>query len=89
MLETTWESRWLPDYIKSISRKTFTVYNWFLPVIRDWKCFWFLMTDKISVTKPILFCLYLENRIPKNLKVSKFANKRDRQDIRGKDKNKF
>ena len=28
--------------------------------------------------------LYLENRILKNLKVSKFANKRDKQDIRGK-----
>ena len=29
--------------------------------------------------------LYLENRITKNLKVSKFANKRDRQDIRGEE----
>ena len=38
MLETTWESRWLPDYLKNLS------------VIRDFKSLRFLMTDKHQST---------------------------------------
>ena len=37
MLETAWESRWLPDYKKELL---------VLPVIRDFKMLRFLMTDK-------------------------------------------
>ena len=47
-LETVWESRWPPDYK-----------NWFLPVIKDQKRFWFLMTDKLQSD------MYFENCIQK------------------------
>ena len=56
MLETIWESRWLPDTLKNNSgwktTKGFiieirvTKENWYLPVIRGRKGFRFLMTDK-------------------------------------------
>ena len=39
ILETVWESRWLPDYKKILV----------LPVIREFKQLRFLMTDKDSV----------------------------------------
>ena len=48
MLETAWESRWMPE-IEIISESCLYI-NWFLPVIKDQKKFWFLMTDKDSVT---------------------------------------
>ena len=76
---------------KKIS-ESFSYRQLVLPVIRDWKSFWFLMTDK---RKPKGFhqsALYIENRILKNnLKVSKVCKcKREIiQDIRGKDEKFF
>ncbi len=32
MLETIWESRWLPDYLK---KKELKYRSWFLPAIRE------------------------------------------------------
>ena len=48
MLETAWESRWLPDKCKCLPKGVYNT-NWFLPVIRGQKVFCFLMTDKFSV----------------------------------------
>ena len=50
MLETAWESRWVPE-IEIISIRCLYIY-WFLPVIKDQKKFWFLMTDKIQSYVP-------------------------------------
>ena len=36
MLETAWESRWVPDHQRKQPEKVF-IYNWFLPVIRNLK----------------------------------------------------
>ena len=55
-LETVWESRWPPDYKKLNMKKEM---NWFLPVIKDQKRFWFLMTDKLQSD------MYFENCIQK------------------------
>ena len=55
-LETVWESRWPPDYKKFNMKKEM---NWFLPVIKDQKRFWFLMTDKHQSD------MYFENCIQK------------------------
>ena len=55
-LETVWESRWPPDYKSLIWKKEM---NWFLPVIKDQKRFWFLMTDKHQSD------MYIENCIQK------------------------
>ena len=72
MLETAWESRWMPDSIKNnslnaiwdrtdtsewmnylwwgcvnlLQQGSAVPYNWFLPVIREFKNLSFLMTDK-------------------------------------------
>ena len=55
-LETVWESRWPPDYKKFNMKKEM---NWFLPVIKDQKRFWLLMTDKHQSD------MYFENCIQK------------------------
>ena len=48
ILETVWESRWLPDYFKKIAEKRLNKY-WFYQWLEIKTKFWFLMTDKNSV----------------------------------------
>ena len=87
MLETVWESRWLPDYRKKHCKVI--KYTLVLPVIRNRKRFWFLMTDKNAVTEnetefseqTYRVCLYLENRILKQI-LNQIRND-EIQDIRG------
>ena len=77
MLETAWESRWLPDQ----NRKLFGVFcggiaqlGEHLPCKQGVKgSNPFISTVGISNA----YTLYLENRITNQSKVSKFANKRD------------
>ena len=48
ILETVWESRWLPDPFKKIAEKRLNKY-WFYQWLEIKTKFWFLMTDKNSV----------------------------------------
>ena len=48
ILETVWESRWLPDLFKKIAEKRLNKY-WFYQWLEIKTKFWFLMTDKNSV----------------------------------------
>ena len=48
ILETVWESRWLPDFFKKIAEKRLNKY-WFYQWLEIKTKFWFLMTDKNSV----------------------------------------
>ena len=68
MLETAWESRWLPESLKKPDESLLYI-ELVLPVIRKWKSdFRFLMTDKT------VRALYIENRIQKkSLSIRKFV----------------
>ena len=48
ILETVWESRWLPDLFKKIAEKRLNK-CWFYQWLEIKTKFWFLMTDKNSV----------------------------------------
>ena len=48
ILETVWESRWLPDLFKKNAEKRLNKY-WFYQWLEIKTEFWFLMTDKNSV----------------------------------------
>ena len=46
MLETAWESRWLPHQTKKTSVRMMNIESWYLPVIRVYRKLCNLMTDK-------------------------------------------
>ena len=60
ILETVWESRWLPDLFKKIAEKRLNKY-WFYQWLEIETKFWFLMTDKLQSERTLKTAYWIKD----------------------------